>query len=178
MPDPFWQSAKILLNYKRLLVTAFIAALVSAACFGAGIGTLMLAVTTLLANQKSVPQMIREAFVQPDRSGFVQDMGNRLADLVPAEPFPAFVLVMIVIAGLTIIGNAARFVHQMFAITVVQHAAMTWRGRMLRHLVGLPMIELMRTGTADHISRVVFDTRPLARAYRALLGKHRARRKK
>ena len=41
MRDPFWQSAKILLGFRRQLLIALVGALVSAACFGAGIGMLL-----------------------------------------------------------------------------------------------------------------------------------------
>ncbi len=48
MRDPFWQSAKILLGFRRQLLIALVGALVSAACFGAGIGMLLPTIQLLL----------------------------------------------------------------------------------------------------------------------------------
>jgi ATP-binding cassette, subfamily B, bacterial MsbA len=48
MRNPFWQSAKILLGFKRPLLIALVGALVSAGCFGAGIGMLVPTIQLLL----------------------------------------------------------------------------------------------------------------------------------
>ncbi len=171
MRDPFWKSAKILLNYKRPLALALAGAMISGACFGAGLGGIMLVVTHLLGKHKSVGDLIREQLAGSDRSAVMQDFGNWLAGLLADNPLRDFLFVIAVIVAVTLIGNIGRFMHEFLVITVVQHAAMVWRSRMIRRLLNLPMVELLQSGTADHMSRVIFDTRPLSRAYRAILSK-------
>lgn len=171
MRDPFWKSAKILLNYKRPLALALAGAMISGACFGAGLGGIMLAVTHLLGKQKSVGDLIREQLAGSDRSAIMQDFGNWLAGLLTDNPLRDFLSVIAVIVAVTLIGNIGRFMHEFLVITVVQHAAMVWRSRMIRRILNLPMVELMQSGTADHMSRVIFDTRPLSRSYRAIMSK-------
>jgi len=170
MHDPFWKSAKILLNFKRPLAGALAGALLAAVCFGAGIGMVLPALYMLLEKQESVTDLINQKLVGDERP-WVSDLGSWLASYVPSDPFSAFVLVMAVITGLALVGSLGRYIHELITITVVERAAMVWRGRMFRKLIHAPLLELQLAGTADHISRVAFDTRPLARAYRVLLGK-------
>lgn len=170
MRDPFWESTKILLRYKAPLALALCGAGLSAACFGAGIGMVLPALVLLLGEQASVTDIVRTRIVErydPPLS----DFGTWLASVVPPDPFHAFVLVMAVVATLSVIGSAGRYLHEVITITVVQRAAMVWRSRMLRRLIRSPMVQVLQQGSADHISRVVFDTRPLTRAYNALFGR-------
>ena len=171
MRDPFWQSAKILLGYKRRLALALLGALVSAACLGAGISMVLPALQLMLANQQPLDDLVRNKLINPDQPQLINDIGQWLLPLIPGNRYHAFLLVMGGIGVLAVIGSCGRFFHQLITITVVQHAAMVWRSRMFARLINLPFIELLTKGSGDHMSRVVFDTRPLVRSYRALLGK-------
>ena len=171
MRDPLWKSTTILLKYKRLIAVAMLGAFLSAASFGGGVA--LLAPTLKILRDQSIPlaDQVRHWLVRPDRWIFVQDFGDWLARNLPDDRYHIFLLVLISITFLSVIGSCGRYLHQLMTITVVQRAAMVWRGRMYRQVIHIPLIEQLRVGSADHISRVVFDTRPLMTAYRALLGK-------
>ncbi len=171
MRDPFWRSTSILLNYKRQLAFALAGAGVSAACFGAGISMIYPTLAFLLDQQLSVADLIRSKLVTEDRPAAIADLGRWLADHVPDDRFAAFLCIIAVIALLTLIGSTGRFIHEMLTVTVVHRAAMVWRARMFRRLIRAPLELILRQGSSDHISRVVFDTRPLARGYTAILGR-------
>ena len=169
--DPFWKSARILLHYKGAILAATAGALLSAVCFGAGLSMIFPVVKLLLQDQENVADLIRRAAEKDWMPLFARDGSLWLADHVPQQPFHAFLAVMAILLALTIIGNVGRYFHESITITVVQHAALVWRSRMFRRLIRTPMVELLRTGSSDNISKVAFDTRPLASAYKAVLGK-------
>ena len=73
MRDPFWQSAKILLGYKRRLALALLGALVSAACLGAGISMVLPALQLMLANQQPLDDLVRNKLINPDQPQLIND---------------------------------------------------------------------------------------------------------
>ncbi|MAE63783.1 MAG: hypothetical protein CMJ18_05880 [Phycisphaeraceae bacterium] len=171
MRDPFLITAKILLRYKWPLGIALCGALVSAVSFGAGIGGVLWALSFLLNKGVKVEQLVRDKLMSEDQPAWVQEIGQALLPHVPDSPYQAFLYVMALIAGLTVIGSIGRYIHEVITITISQRAAMAWRARVFRRLVRTTLVDLLQRGSSDHISRITFDTRPLARAYKAILGK-------
>ena len=171
MSNPFWKSTRILLQYKRQLTLAMAGALLSAACFGAGLSMLLPMFHLMLAKGETIHSVIREYLVTPDRPVFVQDFGQWLIDLVPADPFWSFVVVMAAIAFFSIVGTTGRFFHQLLTTTVVHHAMMRLRRRIFRRMIHAPMIDVIKHGTADRISRFASDMIQMAMGYYAVLGK-------
>ena len=131
---------------------------------------------TELVKQRAAEKTPLERFIAdklaPEDSGrWRQDLAAWLTANLPHDPFEAFVLIMVIIAGLTVIGSLGRYMHELFMLTIILRAAITWRARMFRRLVQAPMLKLMQQGTADHISRVVTDSYILSQGYQSILGK-------
>ncbi len=171
MRDPFWHSTRILLERKRALMLAALGALLSAACFGAGLGMLLPTFELLLNQQVALGEFIRENVVDSGLPSFVRDAGAWLADRVPTDPFYAFVMVMVIVTVLSVIGSTGRYLHTMVTLTIVHRAARVWRARLFRRLLHAPLVQVLRTGTADHIGRVAIDVRVLSAGYQAIMGK-------
>jgi hypothetical protein len=113
---------------------------------------------------------IREQLIVPDYHPAVRDAGQWLITNLPHDEFQVFVLIMVTIAVLSIIGSTGRYIHELFTLTVIYRAMMRWREQMLRRVIAAPMIELLRTGTSDVISRINSDAQVLSNGYRAQRG--------
>ncbi len=170
MSRPFWKTCSVLLEYKRPLLIAVAGAMLSAACFGAGIGMMMPILGLLLGQRTPVQQLVHDTLVRDTYPQAVQDFGTWLAAQIPADAFWAFVMMAVAILALTVIGSIGRYIHELLTITVSLRASMAWRDRLFRRLVNLPLLTT-QTGLGDNISRIVVDTRMLSRGYQAVLGK-------
>jgi ABC-type multidrug transport system fused ATPase/permease subunit len=181
LKNPFWKSMGVLLRFKRQMALAMVGALISASCFGVGM-SMMLPTIKLLGigaapvspSGSATPRMeafIREQLIVPDYHPAVRDAGQWLITNLPHDEFQVFVLIMVTIAVLSIIGSTGRYIHELFTLTVIYRAMMRWREQMLRRVIAAPMIELLRTGTSDVISRINSDAQVLSNGYRAVLGK-------
>ena len=107
--NPFWQSARILLKYKAKLALALAAAIVTAACFGGGLGMILPTLQLLLGERQPLNTLIQDNLGTPDQPQAVQEMAAWLSAHVPTEPFQAFVLVMAMIAVFTVLGSIGRY---------------------------------------------------------------------
>jgi len=171
MREPFWHSTRTLFDHKRPLVAAVFGAVLSAACFGAGLGLLLPIFELLLNQQVDLGTWLHDKATQPGVPSLLRDMGTAVADSVPRDPFWAFALVMVIVAVLSIVGSTGRFIHEMVTLTIVHRAGRVWRGRLFRRLIHAPIVQVLRTGTADHISRVAIDVRVMGVGHQAILGR-------
>ncbi len=171
MRDPFWKSTKVLLGYKPQLGVALGGALLSAACFGAGLGMVLPMVYFFLGEGYSLPRLLEKYANKPNAIGPLRDAALSLAQIVPDDRFQGFLIVLMIIGLLTVIGSIGRYIHEFSIVTIVGRVSLVWRGRMFRRLIHSPTAEVLRTGTADHISRINNDVYILSAGYLALLDK-------
>jgi len=61
MRAAFWKSSAVLLNYKRPLAIALVGAVISAACFGAGLATMVPTIKILLGTKTIHPTIIKSS---------------------------------------------------------------------------------------------------------------------
>ncbi len=169
--NPFWQSARILLQYKPQLSLAAVGALLSAACFGAGLGMLIPIFKLLLADQQNLPQIVTTYLAPEGATAWRQNLADALLPYLPNDHFYGFVVVMLVIAVLSIIGSCGRYMHEYLVITVCNRAAMNWRKQLFERLVQAPLPELWARGTSDQVSRVMVDASMLGGGYQTILGR-------
>jgi len=173
----FWNTTLELLRYKKQIAVAVGGALVSAACFGAGLSMLLPVFTlffnrdVLAAGNHPLKEMIDKALVGDDATGWRVNLASWLNGHIPESVFWSFVMIMGVIAGFTVIGSVGRYVHQLVSITVTQQVAVVWRDRLFRKLVDAPVSYFLGQHASDHASRAMFDTGVLSRGHLAVLGK-------
>ncbi len=171
MQNPFWKSARILLHYKRPLILAMAGALLSAICFGAGLSMMLPFFHLMLQNGQTIADIIREYLLKESNPAFVHAIGNWLINIVPTDPFISFIVVMAAVAVFSVVGSFGRYIHMLVTNTVVIHSVMRWRRRIFRRMIHAPLIDVMRDGTADRISRFSSDIMVMAQGYRSVLGK-------
>lgn len=169
--EPFWRSAAEMLRYKRLLAVAGAGAVVSAACFGGGIGMILPTLQLLLGQKQPLAGLLDRYLAAPDRPQSLRDLAGWLNPHLPDDPFHAFVLVMALIAILTVVGSVGRYIHERQTLTIVARATMLWRERIFRRLVHAQLSDLMVRGSADYISRLTADIHVLQRGFYAILGR-------
>ncbi len=169
--DPIWKTAGVLLNYKRQISLAVGIALLTAVCFGGGIGMVLPTMQLLLGQQQPLHGLIEQHLTAPDQPEALQQLGHYLLAYIPTDPYESFVMVMISFAVLTVVGSIGRYLHELLSLTVVARAVMVWRGRLFRRLIHARMDQVMLRSNADHISRVIADAAVLGRGLNAMLGK-------
>ncbi|NJL31171.1 MAG: hypothetical protein HC898_05805 [Phycisphaerales bacterium] len=169
--NPFWKSAGILWAYKPQLTLAATGAVISAGCFGAGLGMLIPVFKLLLQDQQNLPEIVNQYLAPADAAAWRQNLGQYLNNHLPADLFTGFMWVMGVIAVLSLVGSIGRYVHEYMVITVCNRAAMHWRKQLFEKLVQAPLPELLARGTSDHVSRVINDAGVLGTGYQIILGR-------
>ena len=169
--DPFWQSATILLAYKRQLGLALVAAMITAGCFGGGLGMVLPTLHLLLGQKQPLNMLIQEKLGGTDQPLVVQHAAAWLAGHVPTEPFEAFLSVMAVVLVFTVVGSIGRYAHELLTLTVVARAVMAWRDRLFGHLIRARMDHVLVSPSSDSVSRLTVDTAVLGSGYQAILGK-------
>jgi len=145
--DPFWESANILLGYKRQLTLAMAAALVTAVCFGGGLGMVLPTLHLLLGQKQPLNKLIAQKLGAPDQPQVVQEAAVWLAKHVPSEPFQSFMLVMAVIIMFTVIGSIGRYMHEL-----LRHGRTTFViAHRLSTVINVDQIAIMANGSViDH----------------------------
>ena len=167
----FWQSARIILRYRRQLGIGMIGAVVSAVSFGAGLSMLLPTLRLLLEEGHSLRTVLEEKLAASRLPEQLMPIAEDAVALVPHDRFEAFLAVMAVIVVLSLVGSAGRYFHELMVIEAAQRGSMHWRHRMFARLIQSPMVELLRRGSADEISRVIADTHVMFSGYHAILGK-------
>lgn len=159
-----------MLGYKRQLGLAIIVAVLTAVCYGGGIGLILPTLQLLLGQQQPLHDLIERNLTQADQPVIIQELGRWLAGQVPTEPYAAFLLVMAVLAVMTVVGSFGRYLHEVLALTVVARCLLVWRKRIFARLIGARMDQVLLRGNADHISRITADVTVLGRGLQAVLG--------
>ncbi len=163
----FWQLARYMLRYRRMLVLALVAAFTCAVTFGAGLLAMQPVISALIDPDGPA---LREFGVEADErlGGLIPDS---LINLLPTDRFDGVVLTFAVIIALTIFGALVNFLHAYWSMTVAIRAVVNIRRAAYDKLIRLPMAEILSSRTTDAISRIVRDTNMLRRGFTALLSK-------
>lgn len=169
MKDPFWKSTSVLLHYKKQLAIAFFGSAISAACFGAGLGMIYPTLVLLLQQKIQLSQWLVK--YAEDHAGWKHDLIHTVLPYIPADRFQTLCMVMGIIAVLSIVGSIARYFHESITLAVAMRSAMRWRQQIFRRLIRVPFPTMIKSGTSDHISRIVTDTNLLSAGYQAVLGR-------
>ena len=173
MKNPFLKTLPQLLEYKGRLTVAAIAALVSALSFGAGITVLPVILKLFLRDGQTLRTLVDSFVAERTQPGptlaTFRDNGLWVAAHAPEDRLQGVMVAFVALGALTIFGAAANYLHELLTIGVVLRLASRWRARIYHRLLHAPMLELIRTGYSDYISRLTFDTKQLSSGYRAVL---------
>jgi len=161
----FWKSSRVLLEYKRGIAIGLIGALLSAACFGAGLSMLLPIFHLMIQQGQGLSDLVEKYL---DTS---QGVGQWLLGVVPEDPFQGFAIVIGVVCLLSVVGAIGRYVHVLSMGAVTMHAGMRLRRHVYRHIVQAPLAAVVSQSASDRLSRILTDIHHLQRAYLLMTGR-------
>jgi len=168
--DAFWKFAKQMLRMRGYLVLGMLCAIISAGGVGAGIAAIGPTLGILLEPNSGGLQTIAQAKVD-ENERYTTVLSPELIASLPTDPYESIVLIMATLAGLTIVGALANFLHQYFALTVVHTTVARIRRKSFGQVLELPLKTIVAEGPTDAISRIVNDTEALSAGFVAMLSK-------
>ena len=158
------ETAKPLLRHKAQLAIACVGLLIMTLSFGAGLGLMLPIFNFLLKEQRTLGQVIDDAC-----NGPLENFGDRLAGLMPADPFNGFMLVMAGILLLTIVGGIGRLIHTYMVVRTTSRVVQHWRVSLYRKMVRMDMASYWAHGMADGASRIMTDVEQLRNGFQGIL---------
>ena len=188
----FFRYARMLLDYRRLLVAAVVGLTIDTLCAIGGFaalqfiieaifqvagveGTMDSAAETVAAAPAAeateqvvtIQQIVSEKLSHEDVTAWIGDQ-TWIADAMPADPFWGLVSVLAVILTLAVIGSGGRYLHASAVITATLRTILRIRRMIFTRLVHLPLATITKEGTAEQISAVVRDCNVLASGMNAI----------
>jgi ATP-binding cassette, subfamily B, bacterial MsbA len=168
--DAFWHFAKQMLKMRVHLVFGVFFALISAGGVGAGIVAMKPILDILLEPGTGGLKEIAQQYI--DTGAWYSGLIPRgWIDALPTSSFDSIVLIMVSLAGLTVVGAFANFMHQFLALTVVHTTVARIRRKAFGQVLELPLKTIVAEGPTDAISRIVNDTEALSAGFVAMLSK-------
>ena len=168
--DAFWKFAKQTMRMRGYLILGMLCAIISAGGVGAGIAAIGPTLGILLEPDSGGLQTIAQAKVD-ENERYATILTPSLIESLPTDPYDSIVLIMVTLAGLTVIGALANFMHQYFALTVVHTTVARIRRKAFGQVLELPLKTIVAEGPTDAISRIVNDTEALSAGFVAMLSK-------
>ncbi|MFO0894543.1 MAG: ABC transporter ATP-binding protein [Phycisphaerales bacterium] len=165
----FRHFAARMLRYRGQLLAALVFAVLSAG--GLGVGLVSLGPILKLILEKSEPGAPQglKGLAQSYNAGHpTVPVPEWLASRLPEAPYDGVVLLVGVLAGLTLLGAMANFLHQFLSLTLCTRVVAGVRMEIFRHAVHLPLSVVVRRGPAEFTSRVIRDTAELQQGLVAL----------
>lgn len=169
MTDSFWPYAKRMLRYRWLVLPALVFAALSAGGMGVGLAALKPVFENIVTDRpRGLPELA--AGWNGKLPALIQLPAEWIAGL-PPRPFDAVLWIVIGVGVLTIFGAVCNFLHAYLSLTVISRTVANIRREAFHQVVHLPLKTVLRTGTSDLVSRIVYDTGTLGQGFNALLSK-------
>ncbi len=170
MTDAFWPFAKRMLRYRWLLLPALVFAALSAGGMGAGLAALKPVFETIMTDHpKTLPSLAVE--LNGKLPAWAPHISQSVINGLPARPFDAVLWIVIGIGVLTIFGAMCNFLHAYLSLTVISRTVANIRREAFHRVIHLPLKTVLRRGSSDLVSRIVYDTAALAQGFNALVSK-------
>lgn len=169
----FWKYVRQIFRYRLMVGFAAVAVLLDAITafsgFGAAIAVIRYAFNAE-PDKAPLRDVIRNQLADPQVTRYVGDLSN-LANLIPADRFYAFAVILGGVLVLSAFGGLMRYAHQTVVITLCLRLAMKVRLDAFKRVLHAPYEMLMGSQSGDLISRINFDTLRLSIGIQALLGR-------
>ncbi len=164
----FWRFAKHILRYRTTVALALIAALISAACFGAGIATIPIILNAMIGGDstQTLPQLAARYNARIDHL-----VPQEWIDSLPSDAFQGVLVVLGIVLVLTLIGAVAKYFHSLLAMTACIRTIANVRKAAFYRVIHFPLRSIVSEGTMDSISRIVRDSNQLSKGFTAITSK-------
>jgi ABC-type multidrug transport system fused ATPase/permease subunit len=166
---PFWTFARRLRHHRLTVVAALLFAFLSAGGLGAGLVSLGPLLTLILEGREGVS--LRSLALEHVETGAFPPLPIGLVDHLPESPLAGVAWIMGALLLLTLVGATANFLHQYLAASAIVRTIARVRLEIFRHVVALPLSQIVRRGPAEVISRINRDSAELMGGMTALLGR-------
>ncbi|MFG0328799.1 MAG: ABC transporter ATP-binding protein [Phycisphaerales bacterium] len=165
----FWHFARLMLHYKGRLTIALVCAVISAICFGSGIGVSLPILRVLFKEQgaRTFQDMVYDLDAEK-LGGFIPD--GFIAAL-PADAFGGLMAFVAILIVLSIAGAIARVAHSYLSMCVSILTVNDIRVIVFSRIINLPLLTVTSEPVTDKISRVLKDSNQLGRGFTALASK-------
>ncbi len=168
--DAFWSFAKQMMRMRGHLLLGILFAVLSAGGLGAGIVAMGPTLDILLEpGSGGLRRIVSDDLAQG--GPITRLVSPEMVEHLPTDPFRSILAIMLTLAGLTVLGSIANFMHQYLALTVVHTTVARIRRRAFGRVLQLPLKTIVAEGPTDAISRVVNDTEALSAGFVAMLSK-------
>ncbi len=163
---------RLLLPRRRLLILSILFASLSAGGLGAGLLAVKPVLDGIVGEHRALADIARTTAAKYLPWGLT--LPESLLAALPTDPYRGIVLVIIAIGVLTVLGAAANFLHQYFALTLVIETVADLRQKAFARVVRMPLRGLQAgrdTGPTDAVSRISYDTSVVSTGLNALVSK-------
>jgi subfamily B ATP-binding cassette protein MsbA len=153
----------------RLLILSLVFAAISAGGISAGLLGVKPVLDNMLGQHRTLADIARDANARIAPLA----IPDPVLSILPTEPYPSVVWIVIGLGLLTIVGAAANFLHQFFSLTLVIETIASIRERAFDRVIRLPLRTLApnRQAPSDAISRIAVDTGVVALGLNSLVSK-------
>lgn len=170
----FWYFARAMLRYWPLLAVALVMVVISGVTLSVGLLGAQPVLSNILGAGKGLPEFAAE--LNQRLAGSFTPLNNvrisqGVIDALPPGPFVALEWILGVLAGLTLVGSAANFLHAYLSLTVVNNTVTLLRRRAFNRVLRAPLKAVVKAGPSDIISRLVNDSAQVATGLNMLVSK-------
>lgn len=171
--NSYWTFARRMLRHRGLLVASLGFAALSAGGMGAGILGIYPILERILPAKGATAKTLAELLgpTVSTLAGWGVHVPPGWLTGLPTDPFQTVVWVVGALAVLTVVGGVCNFMHSYCALTIVSRVVANIRRDVFRRAIHLPLRTVVRSGTSDTISRIVYDTATLGSGLNSLLSK-------
>lgn len=164
--NPFWHFARYLLAFRSTLFWACTFAVIASVTLGAGLVGLSPVLKIFVKGESLLTQAQQHNADDP-----MIAIPQFIIDRIPDDPFNGVVLIISALAGLTVFGATANFLHQYFSRTVSTRAVAKIRSEVFRSVVHMPLSRVILRGPSQLVARIIRDSAELHGGFIALTSK-------
>jgi ABC-type multidrug transport system fused ATPase/permease subunit len=173
-----WMFFRMLLRYRSILIGAAAASVISAACLGAGLASILPVWQAVIGTtdaqgkpvgRRDLPELARSASEFLDSRVGIK-LPTTWIDSLPSGTYTALVTIMVCLGLLTLVGSLANYLRQYWTLTATTRTLADIRERTFAHTTNLPLASVAGKQSTV-VSHTIADTYFITAGMEVLLSK-------
>ncbi len=156
-------------HYRVRVILALSLAVFSA--LGLGVGLLSLGPALSLILDPEAGHTLLELATTFNAEGHFFQIPEWLVNQLPGDRFDGVIFILVGIGCLTVVGGFANFMHQYLSAWIAVHLVANVRDEAFKHVLGMELGRVLRSGASEFVSRIIRDTEALQAGLTVLMGK-------
>ena len=152
----------------KVALALFLAAF---SALGLGVGLLSLGPALSLILDPENGRSLFQLAMEHNTSGHLIQVPDWLLQKLPEDRFDGVIFILIGVAGLTVLGGVANFLHQYISAWISIHVVAQVRKNMFMHVLSMPLSQVQKLGASEFVSRIIRDAEALQAGLMVLMGK-------